>query len=238
MQTAPVDVPALINSLPDYIAAISALGASATGLVDTTKLFNGGISRAGFGIIKKRLEPFDKILGALPEASGWHTIFANWVNGVDLDAQKSTVKAMIKLCLNEGNAVDMAKAIGMTSELDKTNIKALATAYDTGAAPGDALTNVYGRMDGILSAILDAAYEEADQRYRNAAKFWAACIAVGLSILGSLAVYDWKSYTPSDFFQAVFVGLVATPLAPVAKDLTTAINTAVQSSGQLRALLK
>jgi len=30
----------------------------------------------------------------------------------------------------------------------------------------------------------------------------------------------------------------ATPLAPVVKDLTTAINTAVQSSGQLRALLK
>jgi hypothetical protein len=34
------------------------------------------------------------------------------------------------------------------------------------------------------------------------------------------------------------MGAIATPLAPVAKDITTAINTAVQSSGQLRALLK
>ena len=219
-----------LSDLPDYIAIASALGTAATGLVDTTKLFAGGVSRAGYTVIEKHLLPFDTILSSIPQRSAWETIYASWINGVDTETQKGTVKSLIKTCFTQANAQAMSNATGM----DVAELEALGASFDAGNALTAAQMNIYGRLDAILSSILDAAYEMADQRYRNAAKALAAVIAVGLSVLGSYTVYGGFK----ELGQAVLVGLVATPLAPVAKDLTTAINTAVQASGKLRALLK
>ena len=47
----------------EMIAAIAALGVAAQGLVDTSKFFNGGISRAGLGYIREALAPFGIELG-------------------------------------------------------------------------------------------------------------------------------------------------------------------------------
>jgi hypothetical protein len=47
------------------ILAIGVLGTAATGLVDTTKVFGGGISRAGFGYIKRLIA---RTVGRVSEA--------------------------------------------------------------------------------------------------------------------------------------------------------------------------
>jgi hypothetical protein len=219
-----------IELLPEYIAAVSAIGAAATGLVDSTKLFGGGISRFGYSIIKKHLLPFNALLNEIPEGAAFETIYGIWINGADKDDQKAKVKALIKMGFKPTTAQQMADATG----LPFVELCDLAQSFVEGTALSAAQVNIYGRLDAVLSAVLDAAYEQADQRYRNAAKVLAAIFAVLLSVFGDHAV-NGAAANP---LVAVFIGLIATPLAPVAKDITTAINDAVQASGKIRALLK
>jgi hypothetical protein len=132
--------------------------------------------------------------------------------------QKSIAKALIKLNLNSASAKKMSDATGVSEPL----LASVATKLGTGAALSQEETDVYGRFDLILSAMLDLGYQRGDQRYRNSAKLLAIPVAVVLALIGVQALnpgdvwsYGWK---------AVICGLLATPLAPVAKDLSTAIQ--------------
>jgi hypothetical protein len=217
-------------TLVEIVSAVAALGTAATGLVDTTKLFGGGVSNAGYAVIKQQIKPFDSLLGAIPEGAAYATIYGLWINGAPIEDQKAKAKALIKLGFAPATVDAMEKATGLPA----TELKLLADKIAKGDDLGASEVNIYGRLDAILSAVIDAAYEKADQRYRNAAKTLAAVIAIVLALIGGYAAApaggSWLLYA--------VIGAVATPLAPVAKDITTAINTAVQSSGQLRGLLK
>ena len=221
-----------ITTIVELISAIGALGTAATGLVDTTKLFGGGLSNAGYAAIKQQLKPFDPLLSAIPDGAAYATIYGLWINGAAIEDQKAKAKALIKLGFVPATVDAMETATGLPA----AELTPLAENIANGVDLGPPQVNIYGRLDAILSAIIDAAYEKADQHYRNAAKALAAAIAIVLALIGGYAVtppgeaVNWLLYA--------VIGAIATPLAPVAKDLTTAINTAVQNSGQLRALLK
>jgi hypothetical protein len=78
--------------------------------------------------------------------------------------------------------------------------------------------NVLGRFDLALSAILDDAHQHADQHYRNWAKLAATCVAVILAVAGGLAI-DSSSDTP---------------LAPVTKDMASALQAGVKVAQAFR----
>lgn len=225
-----------ITTIIEMISAVGALGTAATGLVDTTKLFAGGVSYVGYPTIKAQLQPFHLLLGAIPGSAAYETIYGLWINGTAIEDQKAKAKALIKLGFAPGTVAAMAAATGLTVN-ELTPLAANIAAWNN-LTP--AQVNVYGRLDSILSAVIDAAYEQADQRYRNAAKTLAALIAIVLALIGGYAVNKTiqPPEQPVSYWLYFVMGAIATPLAPVAKDITTAINTAVQSSGQLRALLK
>ena len=50
--------------------------------------------------------------------------------------------------------------------------------------------------------------------------------ALGLLIATVVSIEEHSGYTKAEFLEAFIVGLLATPLAPVAKDLSTAVQTA------------
>jgi hypothetical protein len=75
----------------------------------------------------------------------------------------------------------------------------------------------------LLTAVLDQGYQRGDQRYRNSAKLLAVPVAVCLALLGAWAI-STRSLSSLDAWRAVFGGLLATPLAPVAKDVASAIQ--------------
>jgi hypothetical protein len=222
-----------ITTIVEMISAVGALGTAATGLVDTTKLFGGGVSNAGYTTITQQLKPFEPLLVTIPERAAYGTIYGLWINGATIEDQKAKAKALIKL----GFAPATAAAMGAATGLPVADLAPLAANIANGIELTPPQVNIYGRLDAILSAVVDAAYEKADQRYRNAAKTMAAVIAIVLAMIGGYAVNQLPGQDLSYWLYFV-MGAVATPLAPVAKDITTAINTAVQSSGQLRALLK
>ncbi len=210
--------------LPGAIAAIGALGTAAYGLVDASKAFWGGPSNFGFGFIQECLEPFANAL-AIADAGGVHgrvaflnTLKANWLNGVAMADQKATAKALIHLGLTSAGAPALAQATG----LDAAALTALATKVQTGEALLPNEVTLFGRFDAIVSAKLDTGFERADQRYRNAAKALAFGVSVVLGLVGAPIV-------GANAAVGLLVGVVATPLAPVAKDLASSLSAATKA---------
>ncbi|HVH71495.1 MAG TPA: hypothetical protein VNB49_10345, partial [Candidatus Dormibacteraeota bacterium] len=150
-----------------------------------------------------------------------YTLKSQWINGTPRADQVSIAKSLIKLRLTPDTSAALAKATGV----DAKTLSDIATNIVAGTpltAPTE--TDVYGRFDLLLTTLLDQAYQRADQRYRNAAKVTAVLVAIALAVAAA-------HLTPFgiDTFQAVVLGLIATPIAPIAKDLSTGLTTAMQA---------
>jgi len=227
----------IINlQLSQIVTAIGGLGIAAFGLVDASKSIFGFIDRIGLKHIKATVEsltpdqtgpglPRDPV-NTLPRNKILDTIAANWVNGKDLDSQKAIAKSLVKLYLTDGNA----EAVAAKTNVDPALLKA-ATAKTLACAPLlQPESDVLSRFDFILTAILDEAYERSDQGYRNGTRTLAASVAVLLAVAGALGLEGLQLlHAPRDAGLAILVGLLATPLAPIAKDLSSAIANAVST---------
>jgi hypothetical protein len=252
------DIGFIMKNPGETVAAIGALGTSAYGLVDTTKVFWGGISRVGYKRIKAALMPFAPALENALGANWANAIFSHWLNGVPLDEQKTKAKTLIRLGLTGKIACQIANA--GKKETPRRSFDPVAPKVGTGAdsssgqkEPNDDVidpdvlaeavenlttgkdlepkhVNVLGRFDATVDAALDAAYERADQEYKNAARGLAAAFAVLLSLA---AVYFVDDSWSQDILPAFIVGLVAIPLAPIAKDVSTALANAVTAMNKV-----
>ncbi|HEY6257240.1 MAG TPA: hypothetical protein VIY51_15760 [Xanthobacteraceae bacterium] len=226
-----------LTDILNFVAAAGGLGTAAMGLVDASKAFRGGPSNIGFGSIESALSPFLAPLGAKSAAFGkaevLQTLKANWLNGVPKADQKAKAKSLIHLGLSKGNAARLAAAAGV----DPKKLASLAQKTATGDQPTQDEVNVLGQFDAVLSAVLDTAYERGDQQYRNAAKCLAMLVATILGVVGGWIVLGngpTPSFTIHDFALSLLVGLSATPLAPIAKDLTSSLQAAVSAARALK----
>jgi hypothetical protein len=225
----------LLQGVTQNITAIGGLGTAAFGLLDAAKPAFRWINRMGFSKIHKTvsgLTPNEsggrQPVNALPRKEILESLLANWVNGVDLSDQKAIAKSLIKLHLSAGNAA----ALAAKTNVDPAVLVEVAASMASGTALTQPQSDVYARFDLIVTALLDEAYQRADQIYRNWTRAWAALIAVALAFFGgwSLEGTSFSAYihTP-EVGQALLIGLLATPLAPIAKDLSTALATAVNT---------
>jgi hypothetical protein len=225
-----------LGNILNIISATAGLGTAAMGLVDSTKAFFGGPSNFGFGYIVNAIAPF------LLNSAGTRTAFgetvilktlkANWLNGVAKADQKAKAKSLIHLGLTQGNATALAKAAGV----DAAKLESVAQKTANGASLTQDEISVLGEFDAILSAVLDAAYERGDQKYRNACKMLGFAVSTILGVLGGWIVFgDGAVGSAGGYFGtwhfplSLVVGLAATPLAPVAKDLATSLQAAASA---------
>ncbi|HWA95013.1 MAG TPA: hypothetical protein VG844_10480 [Terracidiphilus sp.] len=225
----------LLSSLPQVITAIGGLGTAAFGLVDATKIFNGGVNRFGFA----RIETVIKALTPGVPASGLSqqrmlgTLRANWYNGKHLEDQKSIAKSLVKVSLSPANAKDVATVTGQDSAI----LSEVAANIASGTALSQAQSDVYARFDFVVTAMLDEVYQDADQAFTNGARTLAAVFALLLAITGGWTLMGgpFGSYlTSMSMLQAIAVGLLATPLAPIAKNLSSALVAAVNTMQVLK----
>jgi hypothetical protein len=228
----------LLTQVSSIIGAIAGLGTAAFGLVDASKAIRGGVSNYGFDSIRKALSPFASALGAIGGASPWDTLYANWLNGMAKADQKAVAKSLIRLGLTPQNAATLADAL----RVDPAALTSVASKINLGTALEQQDMNILGQFDAMISAILDAGYERADQQYRNKSKLWAMIVAIVLAVVGGGVIYyenpnadGLSGYIFSrGFLFALLVGAVSTPLAPMAKDLTSALTAAVKAVAPVR----
>lgn len=219
------------------VAAVGALGTASFGIVDGLKTLPViGISNSGYAFIQRGIQLF------FPEATRkksagdlkilFDTLHGNWINGRELNDQKAIAKSLIKLRLNSDTASRFATATGVDAA-----ILAQVGAKMSNNPPLDAAeTNVLGRFDLALSAILDDAYQHADQRYRNWAKLTASFVAILLALLGgSTLVAPGTAYLcTKDMWLAALAGVLAAPLAPMTKDIASALQAGVKAAQAFR----
>jgi hypothetical protein len=214
--------------LANAVLAVGSLGTASFALVDATKAFGGGISNRGLGRIKHAV---GRLLQADRTAfrSVTETLRANWINGTaSLNDQKAIAKTLIKLQLTPDNAAHMAAETGV----DPGILKQVATDYQKpNASLSSDEQNVAGRFDLQLASLLDEAYQRADQSYRNSAKVLAIGFAVALAIVAKLAL---EGTTEVPWGEAIIAGVLAAPLAPVSKDLASALQAAVKAMQVIR----
>jgi len=229
-------VPVSQLELSQIITAIGGLGTAAFGLVDAAKSAFGFINRIGLKHIHQTitsLTPDQAGTGltpapvnALPRKNILETVEANWVNGTDIASQKAIAKSLIKLHLSAGNAA----ALATTANVDPALLASVAAKTIAGTPLLPAESDVFSRFDLIVTAMLDEAYQLSDQVYRNRTRALAAGVAVVLALFGGWSIVG----TPAFFWHremvdAFLIGLLATPLAPIAKDLSSALATAVNT---------
>jgi hypothetical protein len=227
-----------VNSLQDFqlgqvIIAIGGLGTASFGLVDAAKASFSGINRVGLKHIHEvvaELAPEGASSGgpvnALPQSNILESLEANWVNGADLASQKAIAKSLIKLHLNPANAT----AVAIKTSVDPAVLTSVAGKIISGEPLSQVESDAYSRFDLIVTALLDEAYQLSDQVYRNWMRALAAVVAVALALTGGWSLVGTNQFWHStDPVLALLVGLLATPLAPIAKDLSSALATAVNT---------
>jgi hypothetical protein len=193
--------------------------------VDAFKAFCGGINEIGLKGIRAavaKLTP-DPV-SALPQTHILAAVEANWINGTDLGSQKSIAKSLIKLNLNAGNAAALASTTGV----DPDTLIAVATSIAAGTPLSSPQSDAWARFDLIVTALVDEAYQRSDQVYRNGTKALAMAVSVALALAGGFTLTGGEM-SRGDIAESLLVGLLAAPLAPIAKDLSTALATVVNA---------
>jgi hypothetical protein len=244
------------SQLTQTITAIGGLGTAAFGLLEAAKPVIPWINRLGFPRIRRivcTLTPQAALaapqapgaqppagsaasppINALPQSGIVETLKSNWVNGTDLTAQKTIAKSLIKLHFSAGNA----EALARNTSVDPAILISVAKKNAAGKPLEPFESDVYARFDLIVTAMLDDCYQRGDQFYRNWMRGLAALIAVALALAGGRVLIGTAFWHSTDAWVAVLVGLLATPLAPVAKDLSTALATAVDTMQSVKKVIK
>ncbi len=227
------------NNLTAIVGAIGALGTAAFGLVDAIKVLpGGGISNCGYSFIERAIQRF--YVGKTRRSSEgdvkslFDVLHGNWINGIALADQKAIAKSLIKVRLNEDTAQAFAKAADLADR--GKDLETAATKVSAGDKLNSSDTNVLGRFDLALTAILDDCYQHADQKYRNSSKVAAMIVATLLAVVGGWTLSDGTSdymWTPA-MWQSFLCGLLATPLAPITKDLASALTAGVKVAQAIR----
>jgi hypothetical protein len=219
------------------VAAIGALGTASFGIVDGLKTLPVvGISNSGYAFIQRGIQEF------FPEAKRrtaqgdlkilFDTLQGNWINGRELNDQKAIAKSLIKLRLDSTTAPQFSTATGV----DKQILSQIGAKMSNNTPLDPAETNVLGRFDLALSAILDDAYQHADQRYRNWSKLTASFVAVLLALAGGATLAEGsKPYLgTAQMWLALLAGVLAAPLAPMTKDIASALQAGVKAAQAFR----
>jgi hypothetical protein len=233
------------------IAAIGALGVAAFGVTEaagkalafTTRrpgAFFGltyvGLPYAGMGVVGalcKDLGPaLQRIYGA-----NYLSIIAHEYRG---DRAKSRAPDLIRQGVRLGLPFlplqEAADLLGRVWNMDPEKSRQLALSLQADqptppagkkptAAEVKALEEgmaLAGRFSAALEAKISAAFAVAEERYQAYAKLLAGVVAVALALGFNEALKTGYSE-----FTAILIGLVAVPLAPVAKDLASSLQNAL-----------
>ncbi len=150
------------------------------------------------------------------------------MNGAAKDDQKAKANSLIQLSLSQINATALANV----AAVDPAALQAAVQKKANGVAAAPEEASAIGQFEAVLTAVISEAYERGDQKYRNAAKFLAMVTSVVLGGIGSLLVYGKDDFGSLGF--CLLAGLVATPIAPVAKDLASSLQTAVAAASAIK----
>jgi hypothetical protein len=251
----------LLGNIPDYVAAVGALGVAAFGMVEalgkTLFVFpipgthiRLGLPYVGFNRVEDLLKKVAPAMEASYGKDFRSIVRQQYRAGRSQGQAPESIRQGVRLglpFLSHAAAVSVIEAVwGLPAAAADSLATALTTpvpvapppAADGAPAPAPAVVldqALAGRFETALDTRVKAAFDLADQVYQTRAQFWAGVIAIGLSLGYHYFTLDPKA--PADaqgWAVALLIGLVAVPLAPAAKDLSSSLSDALSALGKLR----
>lgn len=237
------------------VAAIGALGLAAFGIVESlgkafaftyrlpsgTTLHHWGLPYVGLGAVRRMARPFRPALLCAYGEDAAELVAQQYQSGRSAGSAPDTIRQGVRLGLPYLGVEAATTLIASVWSMDQAHAATLAAALQApnAARPADApptadeaaAVALAGRFAAALDARINAAFQLADQRYQTVAKTAAGVAAVLLALL-----FNWglAEHEPSGGMSGLFawplafgIGLVAVPLAPVAKDLSSSLQNAL-----------
>jgi hypothetical protein len=234
------------------VAAVGAFGVAAFGLVESAgKVFayrGWGLPYAGFGAVKHAIRNLRPALKVAYGDDYMEIIAYQYRAGRSTGEAPDTIRQGVRLGLPFMTPAAAAALIDSVWDLDppgsdKPNATALAQALQAvppppaaapaGAAPAAAAVGTVepqalaGRFATALDARVQAAFEVAEDHYEALAKSVAGVVAVVLAVGFDYGLQGKDPMPPVPLAVALLIGVVAVPLAPVAKDVSTSLQNAL-----------
>ncbi len=211
--------PTTLTGLTEFVLAAGALGTAAFGIVEAFKWTPLGL--AGFGQITKTL---GRLMETLEEAYGadyLHLLKSQYRTGRAKGDLRRTIRQGVRVGLNADNAARMAAFVGVT---DKESLKAGTAILKSGDELKNEVRNAIGRFELAVDTRIDAALSLAQSDYVGTMRIAASTVAIVLALVA--AYYLDADKFDIQWVKAFIVGIVAVPLAPIAKDVATALRSA------------
>ena len=207
-----------MENLGTVILATAALGTAAMGIVEALKWT--ALGEAGFGAILQLLGP---LVSALQVAYG--TAYELLLRAQYRGDQKDLARLLrqgVRVGVTEQNAKDVATFLG---SIDAAQLQEAVRKAESGEELSAALRNVIGRFELAVDARIDAALALAQSRYAGTARVTASLVALIIAVVAGLALPGNR------LLVAIVVGIAAVPIAPIAKDLVSALKAATSAIG-------
>lgn len=213
----------MMGQLGELVLAAGVIGTAAFGIVDGLKWL--WIGRLGFGQIKNRLGALTSALQNAYGPDALDLLEAQYRNGRTKGDLPKTLRRGVRIGLTPTNAENLAEHVGT---VDGGELKAIATSIAEGISLDSSQRGILGRYELAVDARLDAALGLAEQSYKSGARLHAAGIAVVLALLAAttLGTAVDGQMTWELMIKAFIVGIAAVPLAPIAKDVAKALQSA------------
>ncbi|MEQ9091603.1 MAG: hypothetical protein RIE52_10970 [Balneola sp.] len=215
----------------DIILAAGALGTASFGIVEGLKWTRLGT--IGFSSISNQLGK--EVMDALKNAYGQNFLVylkSLYRENRSSGALSKTIRQGVRIGLSEDNAIDLAKSIGV---VDGDSLKDVAKTLNSNGELSTDQRSILGRFELALDARIDSALADASNKYIGGMRLAASCFSIMISLATALTfIFTDINESFVDKFgnswgmivQAVIVGLVAVPIAPITKDIVSAIQAA------------
>ncbi|HXT68848.1 MAG TPA: hypothetical protein VN700_03790 [Vicinamibacterales bacterium] len=210
----------MIDNWGQVILAAGALGVAAFGIVEGLKWIPA-VGEAGFPAIRRLLG--DALWQALLAAYGAQVepMLRAQYRG-DQENFGKTLRQGLRIGLTPANAEAIARALGV---VDPRSLKEAAAAVDSGAVLTPEQRNALARFELAADARVDAALALAQDHYARFAKILAGVIAVILAVAAAIGLDRSGGLVG----RGLLIGLAAVPLAPIAKDVASALQAAKEA---------
>ena len=226
------------------VVAVGALGTAAFGLVEAfgkaLVLGRVGLPFVGYGCVRVVIKLYAPALKFTYGDAYERILIQEYRDGRGKGRAPETIRQGVRLALPLMEAAE-ARAIvqgawGMEAQAAEDLVDALQAEARTGkaltakAAKDAAL--LAGRFGLALDSRIAAAFTLAEEKYQAAARLWAGIAAIVLAL-----AFNWSLSTTASggypYWIAVLIGAAAVPLAPVAKDISSALTDALKAWRQV-----
>ena len=212
------------------VLAAGALGTAAFGIVDGLKAT--AIGAAGFARLSAMLGPLKTALAKAYGNEFLKLLEAQYRDGRGAGPLPRTLRQGARIGLTKDNATEIVTFVG-EGIVKSSELVIIAEKIAAGWKLEDTERGLLARFELAVDTRIDAAVALAEQQYVLVTRWWASGIAIVLALIAAWALGtqspDFLLWEKSLFIKGLIVGLVAVPLAPIAKDVASALQSATKA---------